>query len=337
MNTMSRKEFLTGAAAAAAVAFASPAAAEEPGAGEEQTFAELLGYPKGARVLMIHADDAGMCKAANDAIIETTDAGAVTSASIMMTCSWVPGYLAWLREHPDFCAGVHLTFTSEWDDYRWGPVLGRDTVPGLLDANGFLPDSVGEVVASASADEVEQEMRAQIELAQRMGVEVTHIDSHMGTLFRTPAYFRRFMKVAIETQIPMLIAGGHLTQARKENPLAAGLLKPMVPEIWNSGLPVLDDIDTRSYGWKTTDKLEEFSQVVRELKPGITWFNVHPTMPTEEAKQITNNRELLWGDYYTLVDPKLMDVIKEEGVILTSWKELKQRRQELGGTIVLPA
>jgi len=334
MNRITRKEFLT-SAAAAGLLLANSRTASAQEAAAEQTFAEMLGYPKGARVLMIHADDAGMSKASNDAIIETFEAGTVTSASIMMTCSWVPGYRTWMKDNPDLCQGVHLTFTSEWDDYRWGPVLGRDTVPGLIDANGFFPGSVGEVVQNASADEVEMELRAQVDLAERMGIEVTHIDSHMGTLFATPAYFERFMKVAIEKQIPMLIAGGHLTEAGKDNPESINMLRPIVPAVWNAGLPVLDDIDTRSYGWKTTDKVEQFKQVVRDLNPGVTWFNVHPTMPSEEAKQITDNRELLWGDYFALTDPSLMDVIKEEGVILTSWKELMNRRKEVGGSIML--
>jgi len=327
MKQLTRKEFFAASAGLAIAASTDHAAAETSDA---TTYAERLGYPKGARVLMIHADDAGMSKASNDAIVETFDAGTVTSASIMMTCSWVPGFRTWLEKNPNVCAGVHLTFTSEWDDYRWGPVLGRDTVPGLLDANGFLPDSVPEVVSNASADEIEAEMRAQIELAERMGVEVSHIDSHMGTLFATPAYFMRFMKVAIEKQIPMLIAGGHLTEARKGNGAAIAMLRPLVPRVWNAGLPVLDDIDTRSYRWKTTDKVAEFKQVVRDLQPGVTWFNVHPTMPTEEAKQITDNRELLWGDYYALTDPSLMQAIEEEGVILTSWKELMERRKAAG-------
>ena len=328
MNRISRKEFL---ATTAGLALAVSPGKTSAQAAEDTTFAERLGYPKGARVLMIHADDAGMSKASNDAIVATLAAGTVTSASIMMTCSWVPGFRAWLEKRPGVCAGVHLTFTSEWDDYRWGPVLGRDTVPGLIDADGFLPDRVGGVVAKASADEVERELRAQIELGERMGIEVTHIDSHMGALFATPGYLMRYMNVAIEKRIPMLIAGGHLTRAGKENSELMEMVKPLAAKVWNAGLPVLDDIDTRSYSWKSTDKVVEFKQVIRDLKPGVTWFNVHPTMPSDEAKQITSNRELLWGDYFALTDPELMQVIEEEGVILTSWKELMKRRKAVGG------
>ena len=302
---------------------------------DEPTFAERLGWPEGSRVLMIHADDAGMSLASNNAIIETVEAGTVTSFATMFPCGWVPQINNWLKDNPDFCAGVHLTFTSEWTPYKWGPVAGRDAVPGLVNEDGWMYHHVSDVVANATPDEIETEIRAQIALARKMGHPVTHLDSHMGTLFASMQFFERYMKVAIEEQIPMLIAGGHLTRARVENPQAAALLQRVVPTIWNSGLPVLDDIDTSSYGMKTDDKLDDVIEVIRNLKPGITWFNVHPTMPTEEGRTITGDRELLWGDYNALVDPRLMEVIEEEGIVLTSWKEMMERRQQVGDSIVL--
>lgn len=315
--------------AAACVALMTTAAHAEP------TFAERLGWPEGTRALIIHADDAGMSLAANNAIIEGIEAGTITSFSTMMTCSWVPHINDWLKENPDFCAGLHLTFTSEWGPYKWGPVAGRDAVPGLVNEDGWMHHPVSDVVANATPDEIEKEMRAQIALARRMGHPITHLDSHMGTLFASMQFFERYMKVAIEEQIPMLIAGGHLTRAREGNPEATRLLQMVVPTIWNAGLPVLDDIDTSSYSMKSADKLDEVIEVIRNLPPGITWFNVHPTKPTEEGITLSNNRELLWGDYYALIDPRLMEVIEEEGIVLTSWKELMERRQAVGDSIQL--
>jgi len=301
----------------------------------EPTFAERLGWPEGTRALIIHADDAGMSLASNLAIIEGVEAGTITSFSTMMPCGWVPQINDWLKENPDFCAGLHLTFTAEWTPYKWAPVAGRDAVPGLVNEDGWMYHPVGDVVANATPDEIEAEIRAQIALARRMGHPITHMDSHMGTLFASMQFFERYMKVAIEEQIPMLIAGGHLTRARVENPQAAMLLQRVVPAIWNAGLPVLDDIDTSSYGMKSADKLDDVIEVIRNLPPGITWFNVHPTLPTEEGRTITGDRELLWGDYYALIDPKLMEVIEEEGIVLTSWKEMMERRQAVGDSIIL--
>lgn len=296
----------------------------------EMTFAERLGWPEGSRVLMLHADDLGLSHASNQATIATIQAHTVTSVSIMMPCSWVPEFAAYLKENPKLCAGLHLTMTAEWTPYRWGPVAGRDAVPGLVDAAGYMHDNVGGVVANATADEVEAEIRAQIALAEKMGIEITHIDSHMGALFARPDYFERYLKVGIEKQFPILIAGGHLTIAKDDNPEAVEALQKVVPMAWNAGLPVLDDIDTRSYSWKTTKKTRDFVKAIRELEPGVTWFNIHPTLPTKEGIALTENREHLFGDYYALIDPKVRKAIEDEGVILTTWHELMERRQAAG-------
>ena len=290
-------------------------------------YAEKLGYPKGARVLMIHADDAGMSHASNEGVIATMNAGTVTSFSTMMPCSWVPGMEPHLQKNPDVCAGLHLTFTAEWDFYRWAPVAGRDAVPGLADAKGFMHDNVGQVVQNATAAEVETELRAQIALAEKMGMPITHMDSHMGTLFATQEFSEVYVRVGIEKQIPILIVGGHGTQMDKEMPGRVKEMRPVAERIWASGLPVLDDLNTASYSWKSIDKKQNFIDLVKNLKPGITWANVHPTKPTEEGRVITGNRELLFGDYYGLLDPAVMQAIKDEGVILTSWKEMHKRRK----------
>lgn len=296
---------------------------------QEQTYAEKLGWPKGARVLMIHADDAGMSHASNAGTIATIEAGTVTSVSIMMPCSWVPEFVAYAKQHPEVDAGLHLTYTAEWDPYRWPPVAGRDAVPGLVDAMGFMHDNVAGVVANATADEVEQELRAQIALAEKLGIAITHIDSHMGTLFSKPEFFERYIKVGIEKQIPLLIAGGHGTIVSQEDAEAYAQLRPFAEKVWEAGLPVLDDIDTRSYSWKSADKTAEYVDMIRTLKPGVTWFNCHPTKPTEEGKAITNNRETVFGDYNALIDPAVKKAIEEEGIILTTWRELKQRRETI--------
>ena len=293
---------------------------------EAQTYAEKLGWPEGARVLMIHADDAGMSHASNLGIIATLEAGTVTSASIMMPCSWVPGFVDYMRENPGVDAGIHLTFTSEWKPYRWAPVAGRGAVPGLVDDSGYMHSNVRGVVENATPDEVETEIRAQIALAEQMGIEITHLDSHMGTLYSRPAIFERYVKVAIEKQIPLLIGAASGSPDPSESAIYQ-LLKPYLERIWEAGLPVLDVIDTSSYDWKNVDtRQEQFIETIRNLKPGVTWFNVHPTMPTDEGKALSRNREILFSDYHVLISPEVKQAIEEEGIILTTWRELKQRR-----------
>jgi hypothetical protein len=180
------------------------------------TFAEKLGYPKGARVIILHVDDMGMSYDSNIGGIEAMTKGAANSCSVMMPCPWVPGFVHYLKEHPGLDAGLHLTLTSEWKDYRWGPLSGKAKTPGLTDSEGAMWRGVKDVVAHASADEVETEIRAQIDRAKTMGFEPTHIDSHMGTLFATPAFIERYIKVGIEYQIPVMFPGGHNTLIAEE-------------------------------------------------------------------------------------------------------------------------
>jgi predicted glycoside hydrolase/deacetylase ChbG (UPF0249 family) len=153
------------------------------GQSSAETTQERLGYSASARLLVIHADDFGETHSVNRAISEALERGWVTSASIMVPCPWFPEVVRFAREHPEMDLGVHLTLTSEWQDLRWGLVASKDKGSSLLDADGYLPLATAEVTRNAEPAEVEVELRAQIERAQKMGIRVTHLDSHMGALF----------------------------------------------------------------------------------------------------------------------------------------------------------
>src|SRR5208282_6389210 len=145
----------------------------------EVSMAEKLGYRAGARVLIINADDFGMCHDENEATIEGLTSGLFTSSTILVTCPWFEEAAEFARSHPSADLGVHLTLTSEWDRYKWGPVLGARAVPTLVDARGYLWPDVPPVYEHDRLDEVEAELRAQIDKALAAGVDVTHLDSHM--------------------------------------------------------------------------------------------------------------------------------------------------------------
>lgn len=290
----------------------------------ETTYGERLGWGPEDRVLIIHCDDAGMSLASNQGAIEALEFGLVTSVSVMMPCPWVPGFAKYVKEHPNVDVGLHLTLTSEYDGYRWMPVAGKSAVPGLADEQGCLWDNVPLVIEHASADEVEIEIRAQIDRAEAMGMPITHLDSHMGTLFAKPEYFQRLVKVGIEKQIPVLLPGSIAGQGLGSEMVRA--FTEILEQAWAAGLPAIDYIHGDSYDWKTTDKLPHYSQAMRELKPGITEMIVHCTKPNDVIGVINGNRDHLYGDYTAMISPKLKKVIEEEGIILTTWRELKERR-----------
>ena len=301
-----------------------------PDAEDAKTYAERLGWPPGSRVVIFHIDDAGMCHDANVGVIEAIEKGVATSTSIMMPCAWVSEYAKYLKEHPETDAGIHLTLTSEWDDYRWGPLAGKSAVPGLVDEEGcFWPD-VPQVMLKATPDEVETEIRAQIDRCRAMGIEPTHLDSHMGTLFAAYPFFERYLKVGIETGIPILVPAGHMHHISKGAPVLVEVARQMGEKAWEAGLPVVDDIHADSYDWKSRDeKKAKVIEFLRTLRPGITEFVVHCTKPSESFKYISDSGPTRDADLLVMTDPEVKKVIEEESIILTTWRELKQRRDQV--------
>lgn len=307
---------------------AAPAASPPAAPAEEPTYAERLGWPKGSRVVIFHTDDLGMSHEMNAGATEALTQGVVTSASVMMPCPWVPEIVRWHAANPQYDLGLHLTLTSEWKDYRWEPLLGADTVPGLVDGEGALWPTVPEVIAHATADEVDAEIRAQVARARAMGFNFTHLDSHMGTLFANLAYFRKYVDLGKELGIPVLMPGGHGTYAAAEAPGMEKMMRLMGRVVWESGLPVIDDLHGGSYAWKTGEaNIEGFSNLLRGLKPGITEVIIHCASRTETFGTITDSFPQRDGNRIGLTSPEVRRVIEEEGIILTNWRELMERRK----------
>jgi chitin disaccharide deacetylase len=299
----------------------------------QTTYAERLGWGPGDRVVIFHADDLGMHRDVNVGTITAMENGLVNSTSTMMPCPWVPDYATYLRDHPDVDNGLHLTLTSEWNVYRWGPLAGADQVPGLADRDGYLHREVRDVVQNASADEVEREIRAQIAQAARMGLPVTHLDTHMGTLAATPAFYERLVKVGIELDLPVMAVGGHGTEARQQWPGGEAVTRAFIERIWDAGLPVLDDLDMRSYGWRGwEEKKQGMIQSLRELQPGVTQIIIHAAHPSDTFPHVVRNTEVRYNDLRVMTDPDVIRVVREEGLVLTTWRELHERRKALGGT-----
>ncbi|MDQ6481735.1 polysaccharide deacetylase family protein [Dyadobacter sp. LHD-138] len=308
------------------------------------TYAEKLGYPKGKKVLIIHVDDVGMSYESNQGAIRAIKEGVANSLSVMMPCGWVPGFVHYLKENPELDAGLHLTLTSEWKDYRWGPLAGKNQVKGLVDSEGAMWRGVADVVKNASPDEVEKEIRAQLDRARTMGFTPTHLDSHMGTLFATPEFLQRYLKVGMEEKIPVMFPGGHNSVAQQQEKIVADQLamtQMVGKQLWNAGLPVLDDLENSSYGWKGPEsgdksekalqkyKTEKYINAIKNIKPGLTMVIMHCTIHTEVFPKISDSHPTREGDFLAMIDPELRKYIEKEGIILTTWREAMQRRQQV--------
>jgi len=308
----------------------------------QETYAEKLGFEKGKKVLIMHVDDMGMSYSSNIGGLKAINEGLATSGSIMMPCSWVPDLANRVGDNSNLDLGLHLTLTSEWDNYRWGPIIGSGGAPSLVDSEGKLFKSVAEVVSHGSVEEVEKELRAQILLAKSMGFEPTHLDSHMGTLFATPEFLSIYLKLGMEYGIPVMIPVGHNTLISKGiSKELNDQTKAIGKQLWDSGLPVIDDLLNESYGWnlpeaiEPTDenlqkfKTEKYIEAIERAKPGITYVIMHCSEPSDIFDKITKSGDTRKGDLLAMLDPKLLEYIEKEGIVFTTFKELHERRRKL--------
>ena len=309
-------------------------------AAAQQTYAERLGYPKDARVLILHTDDAGMSLDSNLGVEAVVERGAAKSLSVMMPCPWVPNMVRYIKSHPEVDAGLHLTLTSEWREYRWAPL---SAAPGLIDPEGAMWRSVADVIKHAKPEEVDREIRAQVDRAINMGFQPTHLDSHMGTLFASPAFFEKYIRLGIEKQIPVMMPGGHNTYLRADaggNDDRLPMMRKVGEQLWAAGLPVLDDLHNTSYGWKvpkdmkpTDENLRRwrsklYMDTLRELKPGLTMVIMHCTFPTEVFAKISDSGDIRKADMLAMTDPEFQAFLKREGFIMTTWREAHARRKQ---------
>jgi len=293
-------------------------------------------------VLIMHVDDMGMSYSSNIGALQAINDGVATSGSIMMPCSWVPDLVTRIGADSELDLGLHLTLTSEWDSYRWGPVVGTEGAPSLVDNQGKLYKSVAEVVKNASIEEVEKEIRAQILLSKSMGIEPTHLDSHMGTLFASPEFMSVYLKLGVEYHIPVMIPVGHNTligeaigSELNERTKAVGAM------LWNSGLAVIDDLLNESYGWELPEgiqptdenlrnyKTDKYIEAIGRAKPGITYVIMHCSAPSDIFSEITDSGQKRKGDLLAMLDPRLRKYLDDEEIILTTFKELQRRRDLL--------
>jgi hypothetical protein len=307
-------------------ALVAPAFAED-----KPTYAERLGYPKGARVVLFHEDDAGMSYGQNQGAEKALEFGLITSVSTMMPCPWVSDFAGYLKEHPNVDNGLHLTLTSEWHAYRWGPLAGKAAVPGLVDPEGCLWSNVISVVTHASAEEVDKEIRAQLDRALTLGIPITHLDTHMGTLYAKPEYTEVYVKLGIEKQIPVMIMGGHLQFIKDDEPDAVKQLSitQLADKVWQGGLPVLDDLLNRTYGWKSFDeKKANLLKSLGEMQPGLTMVIFHCAQPTEEWQYFTTSSETRTSDLKLMTDPDVKKFLADGKFIQTTWRELMERRKK---------
>ncbi len=289
--------------------------------------AERLGYQAEDRLLIINSDDAGMCHAANAGTLEGMEQGLITSATMMVPCPWFPALAEYARTHPALDFGVHLTHTSEWKFYRWGPVAPRDQVPGLVDPSGHLWSSVEEVYAHGTPEQALIEGRAQIRKALAAGVDLTHLDSHMGTLQYDARYMEAYLKLALEFDLPVRMA----SQATLEK-----FQQPKLRDVFAAqGIVFTDEFVYEELKDESKDVKGFWLRILQNLKPGVTELYVHAAKPTEELRAITGSWKTRGEEFEVFTrDADVRAVIAERGIVRIGYRPLRdlQRKERQTGT-----
>jgi predicted glycoside hydrolase/deacetylase ChbG (UPF0249 family) len=285
-------------------------------AAQSPTVQERLGHPRDARLLVIHADDFGMSHSVNRATIEALANRWITSASILVPCPWFPEVVQFARAHPDADLGIHMALNSEWTSFRWGPVSGRDAVPSLLDKDGYMPLIEDAVVAQARPAEVERELRAQVDLAKASGINLTHLDSHMATLFRSPALFEVYKRMGTTYKLPLL-----LERVGERGGEAASF------DTGNQADALVDRVVSISPGVSAADWQSAYEKILAPLPAGVYQLIVHLGYDDEEMRGATSDHPD-WGAAWRQQD---LDLVKSQSFrkfladqkfVLVGWREL---------------
>ncbi|MFA5326789.1 MAG: ChbG/HpnK family deacetylase [Prolixibacteraceae bacterium] len=291
-----------------------------------KTWAEKLGFPSGKTVLLLHMDDAGMCPEANTAVENYISNKQINSTAVMIPCPNAKDMIDWAKKHPSADIGLHLTLTSEWGTYRWGPVSNPKKVPGLIDPDGKLWHEVPDVVKHASAKEVETEIRAQIDQSLKWGYKPSHIDTHMGTLYGSPEYVKVFLKTAEDYRLPAnaidLSDPEVVSQFRKVGyPITDDVIKMME----EYSLPKLDNFTSVPGGKTYEEKRDNFFTLVKSLKPGLTEIIFHPSVLSENLKTITHSWQQRVWESELFADPAVQKFMQNQGIIFTDWTDIMKR------------
>ena len=286
------------------------------------------------KYLILHADDFGMCHAHNEATIELLDEGVITSASIMVPCPWFPEAAAYARSHPEKCIGVHTTLTSEWALYRWGPVSHTGVTSLVVD--GYFPPDVLTVEQNSISEEVELEIRAQIELARVYGLTPTHLDNHMGSVYgrygvqsHMPVILRICSEMCLPFRFPTSYLPGdaiaeHLPEEVKASVAvvmqAASLMK----------VPILDCLLAHPFEVLPGETYESFREMVCEkfnrLPEGIHELFIHPAKDSPELRAVNPQWLKRVWEYQLPKDPVFKDAVQRAGITLISWREVRSLR-----------
>ncbi len=294
------------------------------------------------KYLIINADDFGMCHSANGAVADLFQKGGITSATIMTPCSWAKEAGRWAAEHPEYAVGVHLTFTSEWGNYRWSPIAQGDT-SSLRDDEDFMYHESVDFEKNCDIEQVEKEIRAQIERFKSFGVTPSHIDNHMGSLYGIETgrfeLLNLTLAIAGEYGLPFRFPGTFVPQMFANDTLAVKIDLDMIKMFYDkvlefaraNGVAMPDYLIPGEWNGPQNDSYENFKEYIYELyrsfPNGITETYIHPAFETEELKAISGAWHRRVWEHRLFSDPQTLQHIKACGIQLINYRDLAEMKK----------
>jgi predicted glycoside hydrolase/deacetylase ChbG (UPF0249 family) len=294
---------------------------------EPNPLLKKLGYSNNDRLVIIHVDDVGMCHASLQGFKDLWEFGTISSGAVMVPCPWFPAVADWARQNPDVDLGVHGTVNSEWDGYRWGPVSTRDQATGLMDKDGYFHQREPAAWENADPEAVRIEVETQADRALAAGINITHIDTHMGTI-TNPRFIAGYLQTLNHFKTPGLMprldAQGFMTLGF--NAEEAGMFAGMIGQLEEQGFPMIDGIDFLSLE-DPTDQIEIAKQKLDALPVGITHLLMHPAIDTAELRAITPDWECRVANYNAFMSQEIKSFIKSEGFQVIGYKPIRDLMQ----------
>ncbi|MBK7452528.1 MAG: polysaccharide deacetylase family protein [Anaerolineales bacterium] len=282
-----------------------------------------LGYSDTDRLVIIHTDDIGMCQASVQAFKDLWAFGTITSGAVMVPCPWFPATAQMCRENPEMDLGVHATLNSEWESYRWGPVSTRDQASGLMDAQGYFHQWNEAVYQNAKPEAVEIEVNAQIEKALAAGIDVTHVDSHMGTIIN-PIFVQSYIQAAssrlLPNMLPRISARGVEMMGIEADGLQA--YAPIMEQLEQQGIPMLDGLFSMPLE-HANDHIGVAKKILGELPSGITHFIFHPSVDTPELRAVCPDWPARVANYNAFMSDELKKFIESENIKPIGYRQIK--------------
>ncbi len=283
----------------------------------QKSLAEKLGFPRDAKLLIVHADDVGVTHSVNAATIQGLESGLVNSASLMVPCPWFTEIADYAKSHPDADFGLHLTLTSERVYYRWGPVASKDKVPSLVDENGYFHHD-WKPTTRINPKEVDLELRAQIDRAYAMGLRPTHLDSHQYRLFDNGKdLFDVVVRIAHEYKLPVFVARDWFAE------------RPYLKKTLGPTDIVIDHTITIAPSVAADKWADFYETALKNLQPGVTEFVIHLGFADDELKAATRERDT-WGaawrqrDFDFFTSQEFRQLLAAQNIKLITWREIAE-------------